>query len=273
LKAHNKLHETPLHSAAKVGNVEFLINLIRLAPREVNDVLGETNYHGKTASYIAVKHGHERIFHKLMNLDRTTVCKEGISLLHLAISKGCTSVVDALLNYNPDLVYHQESNGSFPIHLAVHAQNVELVLYFLKCYPDSGGLLNSAGQNAFHIAAEKNMSDVFTKQFKLSENSPHLFKMVSRMVNATDNEGNTPLHIAAMKGCRSIMLSISEANKKNNEQYLQRNYKGLTPFDLSVMHIKAIKGDNCNNKVCRTGIRFFELLFIDKLNIKSTIQI
>ncbi|KAJ1689390.1 hypothetical protein LUZ63_013545 [Rhynchospora breviuscula] len=236
LKAHNRKLETPLHDAAKVGNEEVIRNLIQLSTNDVKDALRETNENGDTALHVAVNHNHKGIVSELMKLDPQVAYeenKQGFSPLYIATVEGHTSLVKAMLQVDIILACTRFSDGTFPVHVAARMGNEDLVEHFLREYPDYAKLLDSCGRNLFHMAAEHDNSDVFTEVFALTkDDNPQISQMVESMINARDYEGNTPLHLAAMKGHKSIMAAILD--KLNYDQAaLVPNRKGKTAFRLS----------------------------------------
>lgn len=68
-------------------------------------------------------------------------------------------------------------------------------------------------------------------------------------VNAKDINGNTPLHLAAMYGCRRVILSLI----KSDAQVDIKNLNGQTPLSLAILHdhykaakILLLNGANLN---------------------------
>ncbi|KAJ3698430.1 hypothetical protein LUZ61_002135 [Rhynchospora tenuis] len=236
LKAHNNKLETPLHCAAKFGNEDIIHALTQLACGVIRDALGKTNENGDTALHVAANHDHSGVVSQLMMLDPQAAYKknkQGFSPLYIATVKGYTDLVQDMLKADINLACTQFSDGSFPIHLAAHMGNTELVEHFLQEYPDDSTLLDPCRRNLFHMAAEEEAADVFTRVFALTENdSPHISQMVESMINALDYEGNTPLHIAAMKGHKSVMREIWDKLNQKREALL-RNQNGETAFGVS----------------------------------------
>ncbi|KAJ4771763.1 Ankyrin repeat protein family-like protein [Rhynchospora pubera] len=236
LKARNRKLETPLHNAAKVGNKEVIRDLSRLSPNVVKDALGETNENRDTALHVAAKHNSKGVVSELMRLDPQAAYKknkQGFSPLYIATVEDHTSSVKAMLQADTTLACTQFSDGTFPVHVVARRGNAKLVEHFLREYPDYAKLLDSCGRNLFHIAAEQGDSNVFPKVFALTKDeSPQISQMIDSMINARDYEGNTPLHMAAMKGQESVMRAILDKLNYDRAALLE-NRKGKTAFHLS----------------------------------------
>jgi ankyrin repeat protein len=150
-------------------------------------------------------------------------------------------LVKTLLQGDSSLAYVPDSNGLFPIHAAACKGNVELVTYFMREYHDSSELQDHHGRNIFHYVAQENKKEVFTELFCISETDAVINKMVTRMINEIDSEGNTPLNVATMKGHMLIMIAISDMKKHNGDSILIPNNDNFLPFDLSVIQMKRTR--------------------------------
>ncbi|XP_078153146.1 uncharacterized protein LOC144548352 [Carex rostrata] len=224
LKAQNKMLETPLYCAAKVGNNEVIEKLIRINSLILKDALNVTNENGDTAMHAAAKNGRDVSCEFLM-LDPEVVYKvnnEMLTPFYMAIVKENTNMVLTMLQVDRTLAGTQFSDGMFPIHVAARMGHMSLVKHFFREYPDYAELLDTRGRNVFHFAAEQSKGIIIL----------HLCEIISvgviaRMYDATDYEGNTPEVIARMKGNRSFwrMIDCLPTTIRNNQD--------LTPDELS----------------------------------------
>ena len=195
------------------------------------EALEKTNKNEETALQIAAKYGNEGVVRQLLNFsprESREMINKRLSILYMAIVEGYTSMVKKMLEIEPSLAYAQFPDGTFPIHVATREGNMDLIRYFTEKHPHCVELLDPHGRNLFHIAAEENHKDLFRDMLIRCTNV--------ELNNARDYKGNTPLHIAAMKGHRSIMRAIWE---NNCSAETVQNKEGLTPFQLSARQLKV----------------------------------
>lgn len=227
--------------------MDVILCLVQLAPNVVRNALEETNNNGDTALHVAAKHGQEGVCCQLMILDPEMaykVNKEGLSPFYIAMVEGYTTMIKAILQIDPTLGCTRFSDGMYPIHVAARAGNVELVKHFMSDQHLAGfaQFLDHRGRNLFHIAVEENNVKIFTEVFPAKKTGSLSSEMAKRMIDAKDYEGNTLLHIAAIKGHVPAMRAICRELTTCN-QLTVKNNQDLTPFDLSVNQVQKNASD------------------------------
>ncbi|KAF3338302.1 Ankyrin repeat-containing protein [Carex littledalei] len=181
--------------------------------------------------------------------------------LHLVASTGNHKIAKLLLDKDRSLAYIKDSDGSFPVHAAVRMGHVKMIVLLLQRCPDSGQLLDGNGRNFLHIAMEAKNSYIIFKLLKKSKkklSNSHWKKMFNKMLNTMDNNGDTPIHIAAEHGYNEFMESLSGGNEL--DMTLQ-NKEGLTAFDISVIQLRKSAGKTKNLQlICSFSFSFSKIL-------------
>lgn len=154
--------------------------------------------------------------------------EEGRTPLHCATFMGYLEEVRYLLKRDASTVNDTDKDGFFPIHLASEGGHVDVIHELRPHYwPDLRELRSTKGQNILHVAATSGKLNVV----KYILRTPGL----ETIINDTDNDGNTPLHLAAMNW-QSQVVSALTWNKKVKGKLV--NNDGLTALDLAQSHIK-----------------------------------
>ncbi|KAL5551320.1 hypothetical protein UlMin_001496 [Ulmus minor] len=151
---------TPLHVAASTDNVSFSLEIMRLKPS----------------------------FARKLNPD-------GYNPIHLALQHGQTQMVHRLLDFDRDLVRVQGREGKTPLHFAAENDVIDLLAEFLSICPESIQDLTIRKETALHIAAKNNKLEVL----KVLVGWLQLVDKDNMILNWTDDEGNSVLHIAASR--------------------------------------------------------------------------
>jgi len=132
--------------------------------------------HKMTIFKFLKEHDHFALNHK----DRS-----GNTVLHLmAQHDGFSSLMEQLLNTNPELAYIHNNHSHYPIHTAIlnaQLKNVKLLLT-LK---DGASLADANGWVALHYAARHANTNILELCYAASPN-----------INIEDRQGKTPLELA-----------------------------------------------------------------------------
>nr|XP_034906375.1 protein ACCELERATED CELL DEATH 6-like [Populus alba]TKR74782.1 ankyrin-3-like isoform X6 [Populus alba] len=225
----NKNGKSPLYLAVENGNKkEILDDLLHLRvsfPIKSED--GDALPKGKSPVHAAIKQRNRDILEKIgkekPELLRLTEEELGNSL-HYASSIGFLEGVRFLLTNFHDGAYETNLEGDYPIHLACKRHSVDVVKEFLDKFPYPKEFLNKEGQNILHVAAKYGNGSVVRYILKQDK------QLVAPLVNATDEDGNTPLHLAARHGrCRATFLLVRD----NRVEHFIVNNRNWTPYELA----------------------------------------
>uniref|UniRef100_A0A2N9F9J5 PGG domain-containing protein n=1 Tax=Fagus sylvatica TaxID=28930 RepID=A0A2N9F9J5_FAGSY len=189
---HVPFFDTPLHIAASMGHILFVMEMMRLKPS----------------------------FARKPN-------PEGLSPIHLALINGHIEMVQWLLQVDGDLVCVKGREGMTLLHHAVATNdNLDLLSEFLSVCPNSIKNVTIRNETALHIALKYNKLEAFKLLVGwLGKNrSKNAMFWEKTILKWKDNEGNTVLHVAVVSHLLAWGGETVNVNLKNLE--------GKTAWDI-----------------------------------------
>jgi ankyrin repeat protein len=155
------------------------------------------------------------------------VDSSGRTALHLAVLYCEVAAVELLLTVETSLARISDNDGLFPLHAAAMSGCRRIIDVFIEKIPDCCEIVDGQGRNFLHCAVENNRE-------RLIRHICRNDKLTS-LLNATDAEGNTPLHLAVRYGhprVVSVLLQTMsvETGIVNND--------GLTARDVAYMKLE-----------------------------------
>jgi ankyrin repeat protein len=117
---------------------------------------------------------------------------DGNNALHYAAQKNHSRAVDLLLGKQSELTYTRNQEHLSPLHVAAHYGSTDVIKALLRHCPDVAEMVDRHGYNAFHVAVIYDKVNLL--KCLLSLVRPRV------IMNLTDQEGNTPLHLAIKLG-------------------------------------------------------------------------
>jgi ankyrin repeat protein len=213
---------TPLHYAMHDGDQEShkdVSRCVELFLERDADVLEAQNNRGSTPLHLAASKMSEKTVRLLIEKGASINLQNNKmqTALHKASRRGHLDIARLLLDQaDVDL---QDNHGSTPLHLAIYHMSPEAVQLFLDRGADVT-LQNGKGQAALHQALQRGDPDII--QLVLSRANVN--------ADALDNNGSTPLHLAASE---AEVLSGAQLLLKNGAKIDLQNKKGQTALHLA----------------------------------------
>ncbi|ESQ35830.1 hypothetical protein EUTSA_v10007236mg [Eutrema salsugineum] len=251
----NVFGNTPLHLAAILGDVNIVVQMLEtgLDVCSARNVISHTPLHlaihsnsmeaarliaEKTQSFgldeliLATSSGSTSIAKIILDRfpdlarEEAWVVEDGLqsTLLHYACDKGDFELTRVLLGLDQRLEEALNTSGLSPLHLAVLSGSVVILEEFLDKAPLSFSSLTPSKETVFHLAARNKNMDAFVFMAEsLGINSQILLQQ-------TDENGNTVLHIAASVACDAPLIRYIVGKKIVDHTY--KNKMGFEAFQL-----------------------------------------
>nr|TKS17847.1 hypothetical protein D5086_0000009370 [Populus alba] len=269
MRKKNTKGNTPLHDAVIKGNKELAIFLVSKDP----EVAYYNNKIGRSPLYLAVENDNKNgILDDLLYLGAsipiTRVDGDALpkrkSPVHAAIEQRSIDLLEKIAKAKPELLcltdeelgnslhyassicflegvrflfkkfldgaYETNSEGNYPIHVACKNESVDLVKEFLDIFPYPKEFLNKKGQNILHVAAENGQGNVV--RYIVGNDQKNI---VEPLLNEMDEDGNTPLHLAAQHG--QSIAAFALVRDKRVENFIVNN-ENFTPYDVAKQQSK-----------------------------------
>ena len=163
------ISETPLHTAAMLGLLHFVKELLTLKP----ELAAELDFHGAAPLHLAAAKGHAEVERQLLLAD-PEICtvrnEDGRTPLHVAAFKGRAEVVSELARVKPVATRVVTDRGETVLHLCVMQNRLEALRALVEAMGGGGGhdgeIVNwkdSDGNTVLHVAVAKKLLHIWNR--------------------------------------------------------------------------------------------------------------
>ncbi|XP_071692896.1 uncharacterized protein [Rutidosis leptorrhynchoides] len=196
----DEMKNRAVHALARGGNLGILKELLGDCLND--DVLGYKDIHGST-------------------------------ILHTAAGRGQVEVVKYLIS-KYKIINSLDKQGNTPLHIAAYMGHISVIDVLIKESPSSINSKNNAGETFLHTAINGFQTPTFRRldyQIVLMKQlvSSKTFN-IENIINDTDIEGRTPLHLAVHGNIDSDLVKLLMSVRYININ--KRDVHGMTPLDL-----------------------------------------
>ncbi|KAK2639585.1 hypothetical protein Ddye_027380 [Dipteronia dyeriana] len=219
----NKAGQSPLSIAIDANSTNIARWIIRNRP----DSLNYEGSNNMTLLHIAVMRRNIDVTREILNAKKDLLTKMDVkqrnALHYAAAAANEVKNIVALLSKEDDLLaYKRDCNGQTPIHLATKNGRFGVVKMLVNDYPDVIEVLDNKQRNILHLAAQHGHGYIVSFIIKLPEKDD--------LLNMLDEDGNTPLHLAAMNFCDNVVDTLSREIKLN---VMAKNHNQQTALDIA----------------------------------------
>ncbi|KAI3440838.1 ANK_REP_REGION domain-containing protein [Psidium guajava] len=239
--------DNALHLSVRNGHYSAVKSLVEADA----GLLDSANCAGESPFYIATAKGHGKIAELILGHSGSCLPggTNGMTALHAALYYQLNGTMKKIVRKRADMIREGDALGWTPLHYAAHFGNDNAVRLFLRYESSAAYITGKDGESALHIAAFRGRTSVMEEVLKVRPDTCDLLDNKGRtalhaavlggqekavrfilghlelvgLVNEADEDGNTPLHLAAMYKKYSIIailardsrVDIKAMNKKN----------------------------------------------------------
>ncbi|GMG98223.1 hypothetical protein Nepgr_000063 [Nepenthes gracilis] len=236
-KLTGKRDDTPLHAAARAGNLSTVTDILSdTVEEELKELLSKQNQSGETALYVAAEYGQVDIIREMINyydpVAASIKARNGYDAFHIAAKQGELAILKTLMETHPDLSMTYDTTNTTALQTAATQGHIEVVNFLLESGSGLAAIARSNGKTALHAAARNGHLEVVkalmekepnmaTRADKKGQTALHmavkgqnlevveeLIKVDPSSVNMVDAKGNTPLHVATRKGRAQFVIRL-----------------------------------------------------------------
>ncbi|CAN6219060.1 unnamed protein product [Urochloa humidicola] len=225
---------SPLYLAVTTKSKQIVRLLLRPSPDGTPSPASAAGRKGRTALHVAAATSKEMVEDKLAWEPEgptllTRVDSSGRCPLHFAVGRHKLDAAKLFLHLNSSLARISENEGgSFPLHFAAIGGYTSMIDELTKRCPDCYELVDHNGMNLLHVAVVRNKTRVV--QYICQDDR---FTM---LLNATDVDGNTPLHLAVKYGYKQIVATLLQTMSVEMNIH---NKEGLTAGDVAYIAMRS----------------------------------
>ncbi|XP_043723291.1 ankyrin repeat-containing protein At5g02620-like [Telopea speciosissima] len=236
-----KRDDTPLHSAARAGNLSVVMEILTGTEEEaLKELLLKQNQSGETALYVAAEYGYVDVVEMMIKyydiVSASIKARNSYDAFHIAAKQGDLEVVKVLFKALPELSMTVDLSNTTALHSAAAQGHIEMVNFLLEEGSNLATIAKSNGKTALHSAARNGHLEVVKallskepgiagRNDKKGQTALHmavkglklelveeLIKTDPSLINMVDTKGNTALHVASRKGRAQIVREVLSHN-------------------------------------------------------------
>lgn len=148
----------------------------------------------------------------------------GWTPLHYAALRGNLEATQLLMQRDSSVSYILDKSGMSALHVAAYAGHTDVMEEMIRCRPDICDLVNHYGQTALHAAVLGGRTNVIMHSLSMSK--------LAELINEADADGNTPLHLAAIKKNPEIIRALT-GDPRVDTIATNRKFSQATTFVLA----------------------------------------